>query len=98
MILRRVVVGVLLMGSMVFLSTAAFAHEKQTQQDIEDIKLLRDAAAVLQQSRPDLAKGLSNYADREAGESDEMTEEQDEKEEMGEMAEPKEERGEHTKY
>ena len=37
----------------------------------EKIKLLQDSAAVLQKSNPDLAKGLSDYADKEAKEMQE---------------------------
>ena len=93
--LRRVLLAVLLLGASALVSTGAFAHEKQDQADVQ---LLRDAAAALRQSHPDLAQGLSQYADMEAKEWDTETEEEREKEEVGEKAEPQEEQREHVKH
>ena len=93
--LRRVLLVALLLGASALVSTGAFAHEKQDQ---ADVKLLRDAAAALRQSHPDLAQGLSEYADREAKELDEETEEESEQEEVGEKAEPQEEQRENAKH
>ncbi len=88
---RDIVLGVLLGLFSVFMPVLSYAHAEHAQ---ADIKLLRDAAAALRQSRPELAKGLNNYADLEMEELNEK----DEKEEIGEKREPKEERGERAKY
>ncbi len=94
-IVRRSMMGVGVLGSMAVLSAVACAHEEHTQ---ADITLLREAAAVLKASRPDLAQGLSTYADREANEWDEMNKEQQEKEEVGEQREPQDEQGEQAPH
>ncbi len=63
---RGLLIGcVCLVGSAISLPQAAFAHKEHTA---ADVKLLRDAASALQQSRPDLATALNAYADREAKE------------------------------
>jgi hypothetical protein len=46
---------------------------------IAKIKLLQDSAAALQKSNPDLAKGLSDYADKEAKKMQEWKAKHDEK-------------------
>ena len=73
----------------------SWAHAEHAK---ADIKLLKDAASALQQSRPDLADALTEYAEREGRELHEMTSEAREKEEAGEQGEPKDEREESRKY
>ncbi len=80
-----------LVGSAIVLPSASFAHTEHTE---ADIKVLRDAASALQQSRPDLASALNAYAEREHKELDELVKEHQEKEEPGERVEPRNEREE----
>ncbi len=93
--LRSVLLAVWLLGSSALVSTVAVANE---QQDQADVTLLRDAAAALKQSHPDLAQALSAFADRETKELDEESEDGSEKEELGEQDEPQEERSENMKH
>lgn len=59
------------------------------------IQLFKDAAAALQQTHPDLAKGLEEMTVvKHKTEMQKMTEEKNEKEEVGENVEPKSEQGE----
>lgn len=71
-ILRTILVGLAVVGMVAFLSSLSFAEEgcKQGKMMNHDakVKLLQDSAAALQKSNPDLAKGLSDYADKEAKE------------------------------
>jgi hypothetical protein len=60
--LKHVLIGVAIAGIVVGLTAAAFAEKEHSG---ADIKLLKDSAAALQQSHPDLAKGLTDYANRE---------------------------------
>ncbi len=72
--LRTIVIGLAVAGMVVFLSSLAFAEEGcKTGKMNHDakVKLLRDSATALQKSNPDLAKGLSDYADKEAKEMQE---------------------------
>ena len=66
--LRAGLLAALLWGCSALVPTGVCAHEEDTQ---EDIQLLHDAAAALQQSHPDLAERLNQYADREARQLDE---------------------------
>ena len=64
-----------LLVSMMFVfshSTSAFAHGEEHSS--ADIQILRDAAAALQQSNPELSMKLTKYADREAEEQEEEEE------------------------
>jgi len=90
-LLRGALILVAIFAALSFMYGLSFANGENTQ---ADIKLLRDAAAALQQSRPDLALQLNHYADREARELGAMTNEKTEKEEVGEKVEPKEEQAE----
>ncbi len=93
---RRLFLGMLLLvGWTIGQPSVSFAHTEHIE---ADIKLLRDAASALQQSRPDLANALGTYADSEAKELDEMPKDTTEGEETGEQIEPKNEQNEHTKY
>ncbi len=93
---RGVLLGfVLVVGLATLRPSVSFAH---TEHSKTDIKLLRDAASALQQSRPDLATALNAYADRETKELGERLKERGEKEEMGERVEPKNERKENRQY
>ncbi len=81
-LLRTIVIGLALVGMVVFLSSLAFAEEgcKAGKFNHEaKVKLLRDSATALQKSNPDLAKGLSDYADKEAKEMQEWKVEHDAK-------------------
>ncbi len=93
---RSLVMGCLLCvgGSTVF-PAVSFAHAEHTQ---ADLKLLKDAAVALQQSRPDLAAALTTYAAREEHELKDMTTAQHEQEERGEKTEPANERKENAPY
>jgi hypothetical protein len=70
-------------GVAVFLSGLAFAEEGCKQGKMMNheakVKLLQDAPAALQKSNPDLAKGLSDYADKEAKKKQEWKAKHDEK-------------------
>ncbi len=90
-VLKYVLIGVAVVGVVAMLRTASFAGKEHSE---ADIKLLKDAAAALGKSNPDLANRLADYANREAGEQEDMAKEKNEKEEAGEKAEPKEERNE----
>ena len=86
-----------LVGCALLLPPTSFAHQHHAEHKKADIQLLRDSASALQTSRPDLANGLTAYADRETKELDErMTREEHEKEEPGEKVEPKNEQHEST--
>ena len=72
--LRTIVTGLAVVGMVVFLSSLSFAEEgcKEGKMNNEaKVKLLRDSATALQKSNPDLAKGLSDSADKEAKEMQE---------------------------
>ncbi len=80
--LRTVVIGLAVVGMVVFLSSVLFAEEgcktgKMNQE--AKIKLLRDSATALQKSNPDLAKGLNDSADKEAKEMQDWKVKQDSK-------------------
>ena len=71
---RKVLLGAAVLGMAVFLSGVSFADEgchkgKMGMGHEAKIKLLQDSAAALQKSNPDLAKGLEDYAAKEAKES-----------------------------
>jgi len=61
------------LGMVIVLSSLSFAEEgcgttKAQGRHEAKIKLLQDSAAALQKTNPDLAKGLTDYADKEAKE------------------------------
>lgn len=68
---RIVLIGLAVLGMIVFLSSVSFAeegyHSGKGNHEAK-IKLLKDSAAALQKSNPDLAKGLNDIADKEAKE------------------------------
>jgi len=72
--LRSLFIGIAALGMIIFLSSLSFAeegcHMGKMNPDAR-IKLLKDSVAALQKSNPDLAKGLGNYADKEAKEMQE---------------------------
>ncbi len=73
--LRTIVIGSAVVGMVFFLSSLAFAEEGcgvGRMNHEAKVKLLRDSATVLQKSNPDLAKGLSDYAYKEAKEMQEL--------------------------
>ena len=78
-LVRSMLVGAALVGMVVLLSGVSFAQETQSagkdsaawQAKREArIKLLQDSAAALQQSNPDLAKGLLEMAESHKGEKE----------------------------
>jgi len=65
-LLRNIAIGVSLLGLVVLAPKASFADQEHTKGNHESlIKLVNDAAAVLKQSRPDLAEALIKYSDQE---------------------------------
>ena len=60
--MRRMLLAVTL-GCGLWTARDAFAHDPEHE---PDIRMLREAAAALKPSRPDLAQRLSEYADHEA--------------------------------
>ncbi len=78
--LRSTFSGIAVFGAMLLLSGVLFAEQGSTvrkEHHQAKIKLLLDSAIALQQSHPELTKGLSDYANEEVKES------QDHKEGMG---------------
>ena len=65
--LRRIGLAVLLACGP-WMAAGAFAHDPEQE---PDIRMLRDAAAALKTSRPDLAHALTDYADREVQQQEE---------------------------
>jgi len=61
-LLRRMIVGAAVAMGLTLLYNLPFAIGAATS---ADISLLRDSAVALQESNPDLAKGLNEYANRE---------------------------------
>jgi len=81
--LRTIVIGLAVLGMVVFLSSLSFAQEAQAKgKDSPEwkakhearMKLLQDSAAALQQTNPDLAKQLSDIVNKEADKSKEKSE------------------------
>jgi hypothetical protein len=74
---RNVVIGIAVLVAVICLSGLSFAEEghhkwkENMENDTAKIKLMKDSAAALQKTNPDLAKGLSDWA---AGEEKEMQE------------------------
>ena len=68
---RTVLIGLAVFGMVVFLSGVSFAeegcHPGKGNHEAK-VKLLKDSAAALQKSNPDLAKGLNDITDKEAKE------------------------------
>jgi hypothetical protein len=83
--LRIMIMWMLVLGIALFVATSAFAADKEHNKGDHEalIKTLRSSAAVLQLSNPDLAQGLTKYANDEASEI-EGKEEKGMKEDLGE--------------
>jgi hypothetical protein len=83
--LRSMMMWLLVAGIALFVATSAFAADKEHSKGNHEalIKTLRSSAAALQSSRPDLAQGLTKYANDEASEI-EGKEEKGMKEDLGE--------------
>jgi Skp family chaperone for outer membrane proteins len=67
---RNIMAGLLFCALLILPPVVSFAEGEHAQ---ADIKLLIDAATVLQQSRPDLAAALYDLADRRAKELNAVT-------------------------
>ena len=69
--LRNIFIGLAVLGMVIFLSGLSFAEEGcnagKTRHEAK-IKLLKDSAVALQKTKPDLAKSLNDYVDRETKE------------------------------
>ncbi len=76
--LKNLTMGVLIFGSIVFLSSVLFAE------DI-DAKILRESAVALQESNPVLSENLKIFADEEAAEIEQKVEENEEVEGQAEV-------------
>ncbi len=83
--LRSMMMWMLVLGVVLFVATSAFAADKEHNKGNHEalIKTLRSSAAALQSSQPDLAQGLTKYANDEASEI-EGKEEKGMKEDLGE--------------
>ena len=69
-VFRGIFAVIAVLGAMLLISRVSFAQQKCEAK----IKVLQDSAATLQQSHPDLAKGLSDLANEEMKESKEKME------------------------
>ena len=79
---RRMFVIVAVCGMILSLCSLSFAEKKHhswKEEHAAKIKALRDSAATLQQSNPDLAKGLTDLADKEEKQMQELKEAHDAK-------------------
>ena len=65
--MRRMLLAVVL-GCGLWTAGDAFAHDPEQE---PDIRMLREAAAALKPSRPDLVERLTEYADHEAEQAEE---------------------------
>ncbi len=83
--LRSMMMWMLVVGIALVISASAFAADKEHNKGNHEalIKTLRSSAAALQSSQPDLAQGLTKYANDEANEI-EGKEEKGMKEDLGE--------------
>lgn len=82
--LRSMTLWLLVVGIGLFVATSAFADKEHNKGNHEaNLKNLRSSAAALQSTRPDLAQGLTKYANEEANEV-EGKEEKGEKEDLAE--------------
>ncbi len=83
--LRSMVMWMLVLGIALFVATSAFAADKEHNKGDHEalIKTLISSAAALQSSHPDLARGLTKYANEEGSEV-EGKEEKGMKEDLGE--------------
>ena len=81
--LRSAFVAVIACGMILSLCSLSFAAEKKHHSWKENcaakVQTLRDSATALQQSNPDLSKGLTEYADKEEKEMQELKEAHDAK-------------------
>jgi hypothetical protein len=91
--LRIMMVGFVVTGAIVLLSSASFADEAQDQ---AKIRMLNDAAVALVKSNPDLAQRLTKFALQEATEKVDKNEVKKEPEGIKEEG-MKKERVEHIK-
>ena len=88
--LKGLILGVCLAGFVVLLSSVSFAEGKHHK---IDLALIRKAALALQAAHPDLAAGLTKYADDEAKEDLEKKNAKEEKEGAAEEKQEKEMKG-----
>ena len=83
--LRNMMMWILIVGIALFVATSAFAADKEHDKGNHEalLKTLTSSAAALQSSHPDLAQGLTKYANEEGSEI-EGKEEKGMKEDLGE--------------
>lgn len=83
--LRSIVMLLSVVGIALFVATSAFAADEEYNKANHEalLKTLRSSAAALESSRPELAQGLTKYANDEASEI-EGKEEKGMKEDLGE--------------
>ena len=83
--LRSMVMWMLVVGIGIFVATSLFAADKEHNKGNHEalLKTLTSSAAALQSSHPDLAQGLTKYANEEGSEI-EGKEEKGMKEDLGE--------------
>lgn len=76
----RILVAVVFLSTMFVFSNSglSYAHE-EGEHSKGDIQMLRDSAAALKATNPDLSEKLSKYADRETKEESEEAEEHEKK-------------------
>ncbi len=70
---KMVVTGLVFSLFLVF-AHAGLSFAEHEEHSTDDIKTLKDAAAALKASNPDLSEKLNKYADREANEKEEAEE------------------------
>ncbi len=71
----RVLMAAIFLSAMFVFSHQGFSYAHEEEHSKGDIQMLRDAAAALKITNPDLSEKLSKYADREAKEESEEAEE-----------------------
>jgi hypothetical protein len=89
---KGLILGVGVAGLVVFLSSAAFAEGKHHKMEVD---VFRKAAVALEATHPDLAAGLTKYADEKAREKLEKKGHKAEKEGVAEEKEEREMKGQY---
>lgn len=77
----RVLMAVIFLSAMFVFSHPGFSYADEEEHSKGDIQMLRDSAAALKATNPDLSDRLSKYANREENEAKEGAQESEEAEE-----------------